>query len=591
MATELFANRQARHAGRDSTGRKPETQTDLDRLASWNDDRFGMFIHWGIYSVAAGKWDGEDVDGIGEWIQFRAQIPIADYEKLAPQFNPVKFDAREWVALAKDAGMKYLVITSKHHDGFAMYDSAVSNYDIVDATPFGRDPMKELAEACREADISLCFYYSQDQDWHRPDASGNSWDFSQPMNERDFDRYINEKVKPQLKEILTNYGPIGLIWFDTPVLITPEQSEDLVNYVHELQPGCLASGRVGNSVGDYGCLGDNQIPNGVVDGVWETPATMNDTWAFKTDDHNWKSVKTLLHLLADLAGKGVNYLLNVGPTAEGEIPPESIERLQGVGKWMSINGDAIYGTSASPFPYSFDWGSITTKGQTLYLLFKTWPGSSFTLHGLRNRIRGAHLLTDPSRALDVSQSHNDDAGHDVLQLTLPSDPPDEDVSVVVLELDGDPAVDSFPLQSPKGTVTLIPSMAELHGPATDGIEIAMTGMTRNWYETDRSMSWKFKVSRPGTFEVKVVTGPMGHGQSGWKGGHRISATVAGTSLATDITPDEAIDTTNTQYFPEFATRLGSVTIDTPGVHELTLEALEINSDVRNGLTVDSVSLT
>ena len=602
-----------RYRDRNSSGRTPVTKQDLERLAPWNEARFGMFIHWGIYSVAAGEWKGQDIDGIGEWIQFRAEIPIEEYEKLAPEFNPVKFNAKEWVGLAKEAGMKYLTITSKHHDGFAMYDSAVSEYDIIDATPFGRDPMKELADACHEAGISLCFYYSQDQDWHRPDASGNSWDFSQPMNERDFDHYLTNKVKPQLKEILTNYGPIGLIWFDTPVLITPEQSADLVNYVHELQPNCLASGRIGNGVGDFGELGDNQIPSGVVDGFWETPATMNDTWAFKNNDHNWKSVRTLLHLLADLAGKGVNYLLNVGPTAEGEIPPESIERLQEVGKWMRTNGDAIYGTSANPFPYSFDWGSITTKGQNLYLLFKTWPGSSFSLHGLRSRVQKAYLLTDPNKSLDTTQSHNDTADHDVLKLSLPSNAPDENLSVVVLELDGFPDVDPLSLQQPNGSVTLIPSMAELHGPKDDGLEIAMNGATQNWYATNQFLSWQFKINTPGTFEVKVITGtPRGLERAkemegttsatmkgsvnknvslgGWEGGHNLSLTVDKKSLGAFTSPDEAVDTPHAHYFPEFATSLGTIELGTSGNHELVLNTLEVSPESLAGINLVSMNL-
>ena len=265
-----------------------------------------MFIHWGIYAVPAGVWKGKKISGIGEWIMFRAKIPVVEYEKLAGSFNPVKFDAEAWVGLAKRAGMKYLVITSKHHDGFAMYDSPCSSYDIVDATPYGKDPIKALARACKKAGIRLCFYYSQDQDWNDPNASGNNWDFD--PTEKDFARYLREKVKPQVREILTQYGPIGLIWFDTPITLSLEQSRDLVRFVHRIQPDCIVSGRVGNGVGDYGCLGDNMIPNGRVEGYWETPATLNDTWAFKTHDHEWKSVKTLLGLLVELASKGVNYL-------------------------------------------------------------------------------------------------------------------------------------------------------------------------------------------------------------------------------------------------------------------------------------------
>ena len=578
-----------RYRDRDTRGRKIESQEDRDRLAWWSEARFGMFIHWGLYAIPAGKWDGKDIEGISEWIMFRAQIPVADYERLAPEFNPVKFDAREWVAVAKDAGAKYLVFTSKHHDGFALYDSAVSDYDIVDATPFARDPMKELAEACQEAGIRLCFYYSQDQDWHRADASGNTWDFKQPYEERDFAGYLEEKVKPQLREILTQYGPIGLIWFDTPILITREQSVDLVGFVHELQPECLVSGRVGNGVADYGNLGDNEIPNGVVDGVWETPATMNDTWAFKTEDHNWKSVETLLHLLVDLAGKGVNYLLNVGPTAEGEIPAVSAERMRAIGEWLVANGDAIYGTEPSPFPYSFDWGAVTVKGSKLYLMFKEWPGTEFALHGLHSAVQKAYLLAEPGTALEVVQEEETGGEHGVLRLGLPAQGPDANVSVVVLELDGEPAVEPLALQQPEGTIRLIPSMAERHGPAEDAIEIGQSGMTQNWYDAEHSLSWKFKVSRPGRFAVKVVTGSQ-RGLHAWEGGHRVMVAVGGDSLAEELTPEEAIESTHAEYFPEFATRLGEVEIDAPGVHELRLEALTIDPDAQGGLAVVSVEL-
>ena len=343
-------------------------------------------------------------------------------------------------------------------------------------------------------------------------------------------------------------------------------------------------------MGDYGSLGDNQIPAGVIEGAWETPATMNDTWGFKTDDHNWKSVDALLQLLVDLAGKGVNYLLNVGPTAEGLIPEPSVARLREIGQWMRVNGEAVYGTTANPFGYSFDWGAITAKGQKLYLLFTRWPGDRFTLHGLRNRVRNAYLLADPVTTLDVAQARDAAGEHDVLTLGLPARAPDTRVAVAVLELDGAPKVDPMPRQQPDGTVMLIPSMAELQGPATGGgFQLAPNGLTQGWYDESCSMTWKMKIGTPGRFDVRVVTGTL-RGLRSWMGGHEVSVHVAGSTLEGEITPDERIESPHAQYFPEFATRLGTVDIAEPGTYVLRLEAREINPEATGGLSLARVVL-
>ena len=335
-----------------------------------------MFIHWGVYSVPAGEW-GTNTN-YGEWFLEESKMPVSQYEKFATEFNPVKFDARVWVRLAKNAGMKYIVITSKHHDGFAMYGSKASKYNIVDATPFRRDVMKELAAASQKYGLKLCFYYSQTQDWHEADAVGNDWDFA-PDAKKDFARYLEEKVKPQVTEILTNYGPIGLIWFDTPRNITKEQSQELVDLVHKLQPDCLVSGRVGHGLGDYDSAGDNQISVGQVKRDWETPVTMNDTWGFKRDDQNWKPTNILIQQLVQVSSRGGNYLLNVGPTSEGLIPQPSVERLMEVGKWLKVNNEAVYGAAPSPFPYELPWGLLTTKPGRVFLHVFKWPQKSLVI--------------------------------------------------------------------------------------------------------------------------------------------------------------------------------------------------------------------
>ena len=341
----------------------PETKTasagrTAEALQRFDEKKFGMFIHWGLYAIPAGEWKGKYVRGIGEWIMFREKIPAAEYEKLASQFNPVKFSGDEWAQLAQDAGMKYLVITSKHHDGFAMFDSEASPYNIVDATPYAKDPMKELSAACARRDIGFGFYYSQDQDWHEAGGRGNNWDFPE---ERDAQPYLENKVFPQVKEILSGYGDLALIWFDTPGLLSEAQVTELRDMVKSLQPMCLINSRIGHGKHDYVQTGDNAIPIQpyTKEGKWEVPATLNDTWGFKKNDENWKDPRDLIGKLADIVSKGGNYLLNVGPTAEGVIPQASQDILRAIGKWMEVNGESIYGTSPSPFYFpDITWREI-----------------------------------------------------------------------------------------------------------------------------------------------------------------------------------------------------------------------------------------
>ncbi|MFB3826879.1 MAG: alpha-L-fucosidase [Bryobacteraceae bacterium] len=559
------------------------------RLQWWREARFGMFIHWGLYAVPAGEWKGKPIAGIGEWIMNRARIPVAEYEQLARQFNPVKFNAEEWVQLARDAGMKYLVITSKHHDGFAMYGSKVSRYNIVDATPFRRDPMKELAAACRKAGIRLCFYYSHAQDWHERDGAGNNWDFP-PNEQKNFAKYYEEKAKPQVRELLTQYGPIGLIWFDTPQLVTKEQAVDIAALVHKLQPECIVSGRVGHDAGDYDSAGDNQITVGVVKRDWETPVTMNDTWGFKKDDHNWKSVPVLIKQLVRIASRGGNYLLNVGPTAEGVIPQPSVERLRAVGKWIRVNSEAINGTSPSPFPYNQDWGLITVKPGKLYLHVFEWPGSKLSVYGIRNKVRRAYLLADAARKpLGVKQASDAKLEFHSAEIRLPAAAPDPNDSVIVMEIAGAPDVVTAITQQPGGAITLDAYLAAMHKGQGSTLAIDRRGVLSGWTDAKDWLSWDFKVFRPGAFDIVAVTAPPARGAE-WDGGHRLAIHLAGKSVQAVMSRDgEQVDPSNphTKYV---VSRLGRIAIDKPGDCRLELRPESLQTARRGGLTLAYIKL-
>ncbi len=411
----------------------PAIQRDL-RLRWWREARFGMFIHWGLYSELAGEWNGRQIPGIGECIMANARIPRDQYAALAGRFNPVKFNADEWVQVAKDAGMKYIVITSKHHDGFAMFGSKISPFNIVDATPFHRDPIKELAVACRKAGIKLGFYYSHVLDWHEPDAAGiNTYLRSGGANVpedtgNNFAKYYSEKAEPQIRELLTNYGPIGLIWFDwwRDKPLTRDQAREMADLVHKLQPDCVVNGRVGYDFGDYSSSGDNELRH-AASRDWEAPATLNDTWGYKRNDNHWKSATQLIRNLARVVSQNGNYLLNVGPTAEGVIPAPSVERLREVGMWMRVNQESIRGAGRAPLAEHFSWGVATARAGRIYLHVFDWPKGRLVVDGVPGRIRQVSLLAGRAPL------HFQQPAGPRLTIELPDAAPDPHDSVIVLE--------------------------------------------------------------------------------------------------------------------------------------------------------------
>ncbi len=418
------------------------------RMEWWREAKFGMFIHWGVYSVPAGVYNGKNISGIGEWIMHDAKIPVAEYAKYAQQFDPVGFDADQWVRTAQQAGMKYIVITAKHHDGFAMFQTAVDGYNITDATPFDRDPLAELAEACQAAGIKLGFYYSQCQDWHHPggEAFGGHWDKAQ---DGDFDAYLNKVALPQVRELLTNYGPVAEFWFDTPTsLMTPKRAAEFLPLL-DLQPQMIVNDRLGGGFkGDFETPEQHIPPRGFPGRDWETCMTINDTWGYKSADTNFKSAQTLLRNLVDIVSKGGNYLLNVGPNSGGIIPQPEFDRLMAMGAWLRINGESIYGTGPTPFGpeagqfdpkkkdkdgkavwvEKWNWRCTTKPGKLFIHLFK-WPGRTFKLAGVKGTVRRAYMLADEQHSgLSVDQEG------DRLSVKLPGAAPDAIDSVLVLEV-------------------------------------------------------------------------------------------------------------------------------------------------------------
>ena len=460
---------------------------DNQRMAWWRDAAFGMFIHWGAYSIPGGERNGKVCRGGAEWIMDKLDYTVEDYEKeVVAKFNPVHFDADAWVTMAKNAGMKYIVLTTKHHDGFCLWDSKVTDYDIMDASPFKRDIVKELSEACKRQGIRFCVYHSI-VDWHHPQAQAplypnyNAGQKDQSVVNPEFPKYFENYLKPQVKELLTNYGDIGVVWFDGDWIAdyTTEMGKEMYQFIRDIQPNTIVNNRVdkgrmgmegmdkeGDFAGDFGTP-EQEIPATGIDADWEACMTMNGSWGYKPSDKNWKSSKTLIRHLVDIVSKGGNFLLNIGPDSQGLFPPESVERLAAIGDWTKVNGEAIYGAKASPFDRP-KWGRYTSKRGLLFAHVFDWPADKKIQIDKSLKVKRAYFLADPDHVLEIKESNKGD------YILLPENAPDTMATVIKLEV--------IPSEDWANLNRFSKANAELPAPAANEKRVVFMGnsITEGW---------------------------------------------------------------------------------------------------------------
>ena len=484
-------------------------------LFEWGN--YAIFIHWGLYSHLGNVWDGKTYYGIGEWMidPNMANADRDEYKATARSFNPVNFDAMKIAGLAKDAGMKYIIITSKHHDGFAMYHSLCDKFNIVDATPFKRDPMKELADACRQLGLGFGFYYSHNQDWTTPGAFGAP-KVDHEGNPKSFDDYFHTKCLPQVEEITRNYGDIELIWFDTPGGISEEYARKLVEVVHKNQPRALVSGRVGYDLGDYQTLGDMEVPLENIDGLWESVDVTNDAWGYAWYDQNWKTPARILKNLVSTVARGGTYMLNVGPDGLGQVPDLVSETLKSAGKWISRYPFVVYGAGPSPWKHALPWGDVVRQKDKLYLVVYEWPENGVLyLPGLQSPIRSAYLLSgDKREKLEFKK----ESGWTLFE--IPYKKPEKIMSVIELTVHGDVAVDTVQAIDPEfGLTDLSVKFAE-----ADNSHIYKSSWMEKFGEWKHkycvsdldqggNVTWTVDVKNPGVYQVNLQV--RGNGRYVW----------------------------------------------------------------------------
>lgn len=545
------------------------------RTALFDDGNYAMFIHWGIYSKIANKWKDSTYYGISEWIMNprRANIPVDEYMAEAKTFDPVNFDAKAIAQLAKDAGMKYIVVTSKHHDGFAMYDSKSNDFNIVKATPFARDPMKELAKACKELGLGFGFYYSHNQDWTFPGGNGGP-KLNEKGKEVDFDYYFKNKCLPQVKEIVTEYGDIAMVWFDTPGNMEKKYVEELVEVVRKHQPNAMISGRAGHGLGDYKSLGDMNIPIKNIGGLWETVDVTNDSWGYAWYDQNWKSPKRILKSVISTVARGGTYMLNAGPAPDGSIPIEAQESLKASGEWIGRYPQVIYKTGRSPWGHALPWGDVTVAADgKLNLCVYNWPlDGQLWLPGLKNNIKSANLWVDGQRQKLETSS---DAGWTAISLASKRN--EKLVSVIEVDIDGSPEVTISNSIDPVFSTVLPVDFATAEGSEiTEKRWMEKFGewkhieQAQDWTDAGK-VTWEIDVKDPGYYQTELNY--AGEGRLVW-----------------NITSDEGAVVQNQQNSSAVYNyyEMGLLKFNTPGKHSITVSLVDGN---RKGVSLKEIRLT
>jgi len=587
----LCMSAEPRGPGKDAMVPTPEERDA--RLGWWRDARFGMFVHWGPYSALGGTWNGKKYGGYAEHIQRAARIPIPVYRReVVARFNPSEFNADEWVRLAKEAGMGYLVITAKHHDGFAMYDSKVSDYNIVKATPFARDPMMELRNACRKHGLKFGFYYSHAFDWGEENAPGNDWDYANPGGDRLLHgpewwkscpeflpkarKYVDEKSIPQLRELIRNYDP-DIIWFDTPHKLPPEENLRILAAVREAKPTLVVNGRLVRGCGDYASTCDRPAEFPPQSGDWEGVPTTNESYGYNENDHSHKPASHFIRLLAKSSARGGNELMNIGPMGNGKISQPDVEILKGIGKWWGANGKSIRGTSRTPLAVQA-WGESTVKGNTLFLHVFEWPkGGKLVVGGLKADVKKASLLADTQQKPLAITRNGDD-----VTVSIPESAPDPADSVIMLECVSQPQGDPIRLLS--GSVspeTLHVFDGKLIGGLKFGPGKKSDDHVTNWTAKEDAVVWPVRINEATTFEVSLnydapaeLKGPKKTEGDAGKEMIRPSRGDGG-AYVVKIGPREFAK--EVRQGKDITDTLGRVTLP-PGVFEISVTAREITGE-------------
>ena len=564
-----------------------KSQSQTNERAQWFvDARFGMFIHWGVYSGAEGYWKGEKLrndNDYSEWIYYRNRIEKEEYLTLLDRFDWDSIDPEEWVILAKKSGMKYVTLTAKHHDGFALWDSKVSDYDVANHTKPKRDIVKELAEACEKHGLKLGLYYSHWVDWEHE----YGWDHTKeiyPITANQYDQYWQEKVMPQMRELLTNYGSIGMIWFDmwihhSRTIVTKEQLLQLKGLIRELQPECLVNSRLGLSVEedsdvDYRTLGDNQLGSKKLDYPWQSPGTVAHSWGYHATDTKWKSTTTLLKSLINNVSLNGNFMLNIGPRGNGEVPYEISQRLLEMGEWLDVNGESIYGAEAFDLDKDLhDWGQITYKPSTdgkhlLYFHVFNWPyNHKLPITGITSKPVKSYVLRDKLQ-LPLNFDHNEV----FTEINLPSEQPDPMISVVVLEFDQKPEIaDGLVAKTVDGGYSLTHwnIISEIGARTIKGIDRKGTVPAHILVNEKYQCTWKIYVEKPGTMIMEVSYSFQGEKPKGM-----ISVSAADSSQKHDVVPTGlTVGEPNRDYHIDNFTssKVGSIDFPETGVYEIFME--------------------